>query len=112
MPEEEAAERLAMRLDNVDIVDSFKVSDRYSIIETRVPSKYIGMTLREADLTNRYKIIVLTTVKSFEQQVKGKLIQRKEASGIAGSETVLEEGDLLVLFGELADIKKLIQKVE
>lgn len=112
MPEEEAAERLAMRLDNVDIVDSFKVSDRYSIIETRVPSKYIGMTLREADLTNRYKIIVLTTVKSFEQQVKGKLIQRKEASGIAGSETILEEGDLLVLFGELADIKKLIQKVE
>src|SRR5690606_16056141 len=35
MPEEEAAERLAMRLDNIDIVDSFKVSERYSIIETK-----------------------------------------------------------------------------
>src|SRR5690606_36732721 len=33
MPEEEAAERLAMRLDNVDIIDSFKISDRYSIVE-------------------------------------------------------------------------------
>ncbi len=112
MPEEEAAERLAMRLDNVDIVDSFKVSDRYSIIEARVPSKYLGQTLREANLTNKYKVIVLTTVKSIDKQVKGVTVHHKEASGIASSETVLEEGDLLVLFGELSDIKRLIQKVD
>lgn len=103
MPEEEAAERLAMRLDNIDIVDSFKVSDRYSIVETKVPNRYIGMTLQHANLTNKYKVIVLTTVK-----VKDGL--HKEASGIAKSDTVLRENDLLVLFGELSDIKKLIEK--
>lgn len=112
MPEEEAAERLAMRLDNVDIIDSFKVSDKYSIIETRVPVKYLGMTLKEANLTNKYKVIVLTTVKSYDKQVKGKTVQYKEASGIAVSETRLEEDDLLVLFGELSDIKRLIEKGE
>ncbi|ERJ61461.1 potassium channel family protein [Sphingobacterium paucimobilis] len=110
MPEEEAAERLAMRLDNIDIVDSFKVSDRYSIIETRVPSKYVGMTLREADLTNKYRVIVLTTVTVTDGVDKGKSIQNKEASGIAKSDTMLRENDLLVLFGELSDIKKLIEK--
>ncbi|PRD51890.1 potassium channel family protein [Sphingobacterium gobiense] len=110
MPEEEAAERLAMRLDNVDIIDSFKISDRYSIVETRVPSKYVGMTLKEANLTNQYKVIVLTTVKSYEEKVSGKTVQRNEASGIASSETRLVEGDLLVLFGELSDIQRLIQK--
>jgi len=110
MPEEEAAERLAMRLDNVDIVDSFKVSDRYSIIETKVPSKYVGMTLRDADLTNRYKVIVLTTVTVTDAVAKGKTVHRKEASGIAKSDTLLCENDLLVLFGELSDIKKLIEK--
>lgn len=104
MPEEEAAERLAMRLDNIDIVDSFKVSDRYSIIETKVPSKYLGMTLREANLTNKYKIIVLTTLKPTEKS------QERMASGIAQSDTILDENDLLVLFGELSDIKKLIEK--
>lgn len=103
MPEEEAAERLAMRLDNIDIVDSFKVSDRYSIIETRVPNRYIGMTLREADLTNKYKVIVLTTIKI-------KDATSKEASGIAKFDTLLQENELLVLFGELSDIKKLIEK--
>lgn len=104
MPEEEAAERLAMRLDNIDIVDSFKVSDRYSIIETKVPARYIGMSLRDADLTNKYKIIVLTTLKETGTP------QEKEASGIAKSDTILHEHDLLVLFGELSDIKKLIEK--
>lgn len=109
MPEEETAERLAMRLDNVDIVDSFKVSDKYSIIETMVPSKYVGMTLKEANLTNKYKIIVLTTLKTSafkEHQRK----QTKEASGIATYHTVLQEKDILVLFGEISDIKRLIQQ--
>ncbi|MFD1771725.1 potassium channel family protein [Sphingobacterium suaedae] len=112
MPEEEAAERLAMRLDNIDIIDSFKVSDRYSIVEIRVPSKYVGMTLKDANLTNKYKVIVLTTVKTYEKSVKEKVVLHKEASGIAGSETVLQENDLLVVFGELADIKRLIQNVD
>jgi len=110
MPEEETAERLAMRLDNIDIVDSFKVSERYSIIETRVPPKYIGMSLREADLTNKYKVIVLTTLTDTERMEKGTPISYKEASGIAKSDTVLHEDDLLVLFGELSDIKRLIEK--
>lgn len=112
MPEEEAAERLAMRLDNVDIIDSFKVSDRYSIVETRVPAKYVGKTLKEVNLTNQYKVIVLTTVKPSSTTVEGKTVQRKEASGIAGSETRLEEGDWLVLFGELSNIQRLIQKTD
>lgn len=112
MPEEEAAERLAMRLDNADIIDSFKISDKYSIVETRVPAKYVGMSLQEANLTNEYKVIVLTTVKSYEEQVKGKTVQRSEASGIARSDTRLEDGDLLVLFGELSNIQRLIQKTD
>ncbi|MEZ0452100.1 TrkA family potassium uptake protein [Sphingobacterium thalpophilum] len=112
MPEEEAAERLAMRLDNIDIVDSFKVSDRYSIVETKVPARYVGMTLREANLTNLYKIIVLTTVKITETRKDGVTREKKEASGIATSETVMEEGDILVVFGELSNINKLIQKGE
>ncbi|EFK58514.1 potassium channel family protein [Sphingobacterium spiritivorum] len=112
MPEEEAAERLAMRLDNIDIVDSFKISDKYSIVETKVPAKYIGMTLEQANLTNSYGVIVLTTVNQRDVLEKGKNVKIKEATGIAKSDTMLREEDLLVLFGELSNIKKLIQKGE
>jgi len=112
MPEEESAARLAMRLDNIDIVDSFKISEKYSIIETKVPAKYVGMTLKEANLTNKYRVIVLTTIKETGRQDGGKVKVSKEATGIAQSDTMLEEGDILVLFGELKDIDQLIKKGE
>ena len=112
MPEEDAADRLAMRLDNMDIVDSFKVSEKYSIIETKVPSKYAGMTLKEANLTNRYQVIVLSTIRTQKTEENGKIKMRKEATGIAHSDTQLEEGDILVLFGEIRNIHRLIQKGE
>jgi len=103
---------LAMRLDNTDIVDSFKISERYSIVETKVPAKYAGMTLKEANLTNKFKVIVLTTIKSTETLEDGKMKVSTEATGIAQSDTVLAEDDILVLFGELKDINRLIQKGE
>lgn len=112
MPEEDAAGRLAMRLDNIDIVDSFQVSDKYSIIETKVPDKYVGISLREANLTNKFRVIVLTTLKAAEKTENGKVKISKEATGIAQSDTLLAEDDILVLFGELKDIKRLIQKGE
>ena len=108
-PETESALRLAMRLDNVSIVDSFKISDKYSIVETIVPDKYVGMTLEEANFTNAYKIIVLTTIKTSEKQVGQKVKKHREVTGTAKSTTRLEAGDILVLFGEFKDINRLIK---
>src|SRR5690606_4788901 len=108
MPEEESAERLAVRLVNLDIVDSFKVSEQYSIIEIKVPDRYVGKTLIEADLTNQYQVIVLTTIQTTETESKGVKRSKKEASGIATSGTLLSAGDLLVIFGEMKNINKLM----
>lgn len=108
MPEEESAERLAVRLVNLNVVDSFKISDNYSIIEAKVPARYIGKTLAEANFTNQYKVIVLTTIKTKEIETKGVKKTIKEASGIATSGTRMEANDLLVIFGEMENINKLI----
>ena len=108
-PETESAERLAMRLDNIDIIDSFKISDKYSIVETIVPERYIGKTLKEADFTNQYKVIVLTTIRKHRTERNGKIQKTEEVTGIAKSTTVLQENDILVLFGELKHINRLIQ---
>jgi trk system potassium uptake protein TrkA len=108
LPEEESAERLAMRLDNSGIVDSFKISEKYSIIETRVPDRYVGMTLAEADLTKRYNVIVLTTLTMSKGMEDGLSKIFKKASGVASPSTVLLEDEVLVLFGELQDIEKLM----
>lgn len=108
MPEEESAERLAVRLVNLNVVDSFKISDNYSIIEAKVPARYVGKTLAEANLTNEFKVIILTTIKTSEAEFKGIKKTIKEVSGIATSGTRLEKNDLLVIFGEMENINKLI----
>src|SRR5690554_5472935 len=108
MPEEESAERLAVRLVNLNIVDSFKISENYSIIETKVPKRYVGKTLAEANFTNEFQVIILTTIKTNEVESKGVKKILKEASGIATSGTRLEANDLLVIFGEMENINKLL----
>lgn len=109
LPEEESAERLAMRLDTVGVIDSFKISEKYSIVEALVPKKFAGKTLEEADFNNRYKVIVLTTIKSYQRNNGTVVKNYKEATGIATSGTVLKENDTMVLFGELMDIQKLLR---
>jgi len=109
LPEEESAERLAMRLDTVGVIDSFKISEKYSIVEALVPQKFVGKTLEQADFNNRYKVIVLTTIKTY-QRGSGTIDKNyKQATGIANSGLVLQENDTMVLFGELMDIQKLLR---
>ncbi|SKB36503.1 potassium channel family protein [Daejeonella lutea] len=108
LPEEESAERLAMRLDLEEVIDSFKISDKYSIVEGLVPKKYAGMTIGEADFINSYKVLVLTLIR--EQISKSGENLKKEATGIATASTLLHEGDVLVLFGELANIRSLLKQ--
>jgi trk system potassium uptake protein TrkA len=109
-PETESALRLAMRLDNVSIVDSFKISDKYSIVEVVVPQRYVGLTLEAANFTNEYKIIVLTTIKVNGKDSTSKGSKSNEVTGIAKSSTKLDAGDILVVFGEFNDINRLIKR--
>ena len=110
MPEEESAERLAVRLVNLNIVDSFKVSKDYSIIEAVVPKRYVGKTLIEANFTNEYKVLVLTTLKPTETEKRGIKSISNESTGIAKSTTLLNENDILVLFGKPKDINRMIEE--
>lgn len=107
LPEEESAERLAMRLDLKEVVDSFKISEKYSIVEGLVPRKYVGMTVGEADFINLHKVLVLTLIR--HSGVGGTGHSSKEVTGIATAHTVMQENDILVLFGELLNIRNLLK---
>lgn len=107
LPEEESAERLAMRLDLDEVIDSFKITEKYSIVETIVPAKFVGKTVDKADFINSYGVLVLTLIK--QTTPDGSPNIAKEASGIATSQTVMQEGDILVLFGELLNIRSLMK---
>lgn len=107
LPEEESAERLAMRLDLKEVVDSFKISEKYSIVEGMVPKKFVGMTVGDADFINGYKVLVLTLIRTHSGPDPRKTT--REVTGLATAKTVMQDHDILVLFGELLNIRSLLK---
>jgi trk system potassium uptake protein TrkA len=110
-PEEETAERWAKKLNLLGVVDSFELTGHYSVVEIIVPKKYEGKRLKEIDLIKKYKIMVLTTLKIIDvTNALGATKKINQVQGVADSETVLNKGDVMVLYGNNSDIKELIQK--
>ncbi|WP_372918840.1 TrkA family potassium uptake protein [Salegentibacter sp.] len=111
-PEEETAERWSKKLNLEGVVDSFEVTGEYSIVETEVPKEYDGRTLQEIGLKRNYNIIVLTTIKiSGEKNEIGANKNISTVQGVASAQTKLHHGDVMVLYGNNLDIKKLLTKI-
>ncbi len=110
-PEEETAERWANKLDLPGTIDSFELSREYSIIEAVVPKRYIGKKLGEIRFRRNYNILLLT-VMTVKEETNALGITRKVTvpQGVASSATVLKEGDIVVLFGKIKDIQKVLKK--
>jgi trk system potassium uptake protein TrkA len=58
-PEKDLAIGIASRLDNPNMLDYLPFIEGYSIVELAPPKDFVGKTLRELDLINRFGIQVL-----------------------------------------------------
>lgn len=111
-PEEETAERWAKKLSLRGVVDSFELSGEFSIVEAAVPKRYEGMTLEEAGLNKTYELLVLTTIRMrSEANQIGSTKKVPKVQGIATSQTILSQGDLLVIYGRTADIERFLKPI-
>jgi len=110
-PEEETAERWAKKLCLAGVVNSFELSDDYSIVEINLPPEYEGQTLAEIGIKKKYNLLVLTTIKS--SQVKsnvGRSLRETKVQGVASADLILEKDDVLVVYGSNKDIQLLLKK--
>jgi trk system potassium uptake protein TrkA len=110
-PEEETAERWAKRLCLRGVVDSFELSGDYSIVEVNVPQKYVGKSLQELNFRRKHNLLVLTTIKKEESKnLLGLKQDENKVQGVASPKTVLEENDIMVIYGANKDIKELLNE--
>lgn len=108
-PEEETAERLAKTLEMKGVIDSFNVSESYNIIEAKVPERYVGKTIGETDFRKNYKINVLTIIRMEQvSNIFGVTQKRKKVLGVVAPSTVMEKNDILVVFGDIKDIREML----
>lgn len=106
-PEEDSAERLALKLDMKGVIESFAISDQYSIIEVQTPERYVGKTLIDANLRAKYGINVLTIIRIEEKiNLLGIARKKQKVLGTVQGETILVQDDILVIFGSKEDIQR------
>jgi trk system potassium uptake protein len=109
-PEEDSAERLSKMLQMKGVLDSFDVSDDYNIIEVKVPAKFVGMTIAETQIRNTYNINILTLIKMEEKpNIFGIKTKTKKVAGVVTPDTQINEGDILLLFGHIKDLKAIFE---
>lgn len=105
-PEEETAERWAKKLCLSNVVESFELSQDYSIIEAKVPDDYIGKTVSEVGFRKESNILVLTIIKKVEvKSILGKTKTETQIQGVASADNILEPNDILVLYGSNKDLQ-------
>jgi trk system potassium uptake protein TrkA len=109
-PEASSAERLALKLDLPGVIDSFQIHPDYRMIEVAVPDRYVGRTVEDLDLANRYRLVLVTIIKKVSKKhIFGDERSEMQVVGIIPAGTVVKKGDILLLFGTPRDIEVFIE---
>jgi trk system potassium uptake protein TrkA len=110
LPAEEAAERLAESLAIEKVIGSFMLTAEHVIVEAKTPKSFLGKCLLDLDITKHHNVSLIT-IKKIESRTNilgfGKRTVEK-AIGVPKSDTVIEQDDILVLFGKQKDIENLL----
>ena len=110
-PEEETAERWSKKLCLSNVVDSFELNEEYSLIEAKVPNKFIGKTVGSIQWRETYNLQVVTLIKKKEvKSVLGKTRSVSEIQGVISDDWKLEENHIIVLYGNNEDLNAFLGK--
>ncbi|MFH2142030.1 MAG: TrkA family potassium uptake protein [Bacteroidota bacterium] len=111
-PEEETAERWARKLTTTGVIDSFEITDKYSIMEIKVPKQFLGKSIQEIGFNKNFNVLVLSILENVkERNLLGifRNVSKLQIQGIAKADTVLHENDIMVLYGRNDDIQNLLK---
>jgi len=89
MPEENAAERLAIQIGKPDIYDYFKIKGDFGLLDITVPEEFVGKNLRELKLRQKENIQVVGLQKPGEPGM----------SPVPSPDYSFRDGDRIILVG-------------
>ena len=94
MPEKDMGIRLARSLSSNNLIDYMDLSAKHSLMELEAIDEWVGRTLKQSNIRNRYKINVVA-IRS------GKVLRVAP-----GSDDIIHDGDVLVVIGENTDLER------
>ena len=96
-PEKDMAIRTALRLSSPDVIEYLPLVSGITIQEIAPPVRFIGKTLKELDLTNKYGLQVIAI----------KEVISDRTTFIPKADFVIKDSDILVIIGEEKRLSKL-----
>ena len=112
MPEKDMGETLANMLVSTDekVIAHTSLPGNTSIIEFIPPKEFLGSTLRELDLRTKYNVNIIAVKKKQRDPETGKVSGSTYFNITPMADEVVEEDDVLVIFGENEKIEQLKNK--
>lgn len=102
-PELEVANNVAEQLTNPGVLMCVRLPDEYEIIEVEAPSKVIGRTLEDIGLRKKYNINLVTVLRKAADG------NTHNIHGVPSADSVINDGDIILLFGLVKDINRFIE---
>lgn len=99
-PERDVALRLARSLENINVLDAIPVIPGVSILEFGAPNSFLGKTLKELDINNKYGIQIIM----IKELVPENLVIVPKA------DHKIKDSDILIGVGKDQDLKKLLNE--
>lgn len=101
-PEEEVGNTITEKLINPKVLEYVHLGGEYELVEVIAPQRYIGSTIFESNIRNKYNINIVTILRKNNSDD----ISSKETIGVPNIKTKIQKGDILLLFGKFKDIEK------
>ncbi len=108
-PEVEVGISIAEKLLNPGMLTYMQLPDHYEIAEVEAPHNIVGRSLDDLDLRKRYNINLITIKRQEKIEQNGEQLKEYHIIGVPQSDTLIEEGDTLLLMGIDRDIYKFIE---
>lgn len=99
-PERDVAFRLSRSLENINVLDAVPLSPGVSILEFGPPNSFLGKTLRELDLRNRFGVQIIVIKELVPENLV--IVPRPDHK--------IKDSDILVGIGKDEDFKKLLNQ--
>jgi trk system potassium uptake protein TrkA len=96
-PGMDMAQRLALRLTSPNILDFLPLEEEYTIAQVDPPPSFIGKTLMELELRNRYKVNVIAV----KELVPERFVM------VPGAGFTVKDSDILIILGKESDLVKI-----
>ena len=95
-PEKDMGQRLALTLAQNDVLEYFNLSDKFSIVEIKVPKKWVGHSIKELEIRKKYGVNVIATSDASQN-----------FEIFTDPERIFREDEKIVIVGNNDDIEKL-----